>query len=160
MAETLTAVFLSPAAVWAGIGALFLVLELISGSGWLLWPAAAAAVASAGAALGLLGPPAQPAAFAIQTALFTLAGRRWLARRRTHHHRPDLSDPGELLVGRTGEATTPFTNGRGRVFVSGKEWAADLSGAADCAAGTPVRVLGLLSSSRLAVTCVDAGAQV
>ncbi len=140
-----------PAEVWGALAALFLVVELATGSGWLLWPCAAAALA----ALVALWPPstwpAELLLFAVLTVVFTVIGRRWMARRRAGEHAGDLNDQSAQLVGRIGEVSAPFEQGRGRVFVSGKDWAADIEPPAEAPVGASVKVLALLSSSRLKV---------
>ena len=52
----------------------------------------------------------------------------------------DINDPARRLVGQQGEAAAPFKAGLGRVFVDGKEWAAELDGGGDLAAKTKVEV--------------------
>jgi inner membrane protein len=134
---------------WLAIGGVLLILELITGSGWLLWPAGAAAVV----AIITLGPdlplPAQAAIFALLTAIATFAGRRWMGRHAHGGHDPN--DPLSRLVGRHGEAASPFEGGRGRVFVDGKEWAAELVGGDALAPGGRVEVVALVGGARLKV---------
>jgi membrane protein implicated in regulation of membrane protease activity len=135
---------------WMAIAALLLTIELLTGSGWLLWPAGSAAlvgVINAGPDQSL---PAQAATFAALTAVSTFVGRRWLRRssRRGGH---DPNDPLPRLIGRKGEAASTFEGGRGRVFVDGKEWAAELVGDGALAPGSRVEVVDLLGGARLKV---------
>jgi hypothetical protein len=134
---------------WMALAAVFLTIELLTGSGWLLWPAASAAV------VGMInaGPdqslPAQAATFAALTAVSTYVGRRWL--NRSFHRDHDPNDPLTRLIGRQGEAATTFEGGRGRVFVDGKEWAAELVGDSPLAPGGRVEVVALVGGARLKV---------
>ena len=41
---------------WLAVGAVFLVVEIVTGSGWLLWPAGSAAVTGAAAAVTRMDP--------------------------------------------------------------------------------------------------------
>ncbi len=134
---------------WMAIAAVFLTIELLTGSGWLLWPAGSAGV------VGLInaGPDqnlaAQAATFAALTAASTYVGRRWLGRSLRSGHDPN--DPLARLIGRQGEAACAFERGRGRVFVDGKEWAAELVGDGPLAPGGRVEVVALVGGARLKV---------
>ena len=129
-----------PFALWIAVGALLLAAEVGTGSGWLLWPAGAAAV-TAILALGLpLNLPVQAVIFAVLTIVTTLAGRRFFP------HRPagrDINDTRARLAGQDGLAASDFQAGRGRVFVDGKEWAAELDGTGSLAAGARVVVIAV-----------------
>jgi membrane protein implicated in regulation of membrane protease activity len=134
---------------WMAIGAVFLIVELVTGSGWLLWPAG-----SAGAVGAItLGPDltlaAQAAIFAVLTAATTYVGRRFLGPRPGRGH--DLNDPLPRLIGREGKAATTFEGGLGRVFVDGKEWSAELDGDGALPAGRRVEVVALVGGARLKV---------
>ena len=134
---------------WMAIAAVFLTVELLTGSGWLLWPAGSAAV------VGLInaGPdqtlPLQAATFAALTAASTYVGRRWLSRPSRGGHDPN--DPLARLIGLHGEAACAFEGGRGRVFIDGKEWAAELVGDGPLAPGGRVEVVALVGGARLKV---------
>jgi len=129
-----------PFALWLAIGAVLLAVEVATGSGWLLWPAASAA------ALGFLGLALpldmnmQLVIFAILTIVTTLAGRHFFPRTVGGG---DINDTRARLAGLDGVAAGDFQAGRGRVFVDGKEWAAELEGAASLASGMKVIVVGV-----------------
>lgn len=136
--------------VWAGIAAALLALEVATGSGWLLWPAASAGFVGV---VTLFFPQIQaPLAillFAGVTIASTLTGRRWTPRSlQSHDH--DINDPLARLIGHDGKAVAAFDGRDGRVFVDGKEWAASLEASAPLAAGAEVRVTGV-SGARLTV---------
>jgi membrane protein implicated in regulation of membrane protease activity len=134
---------------WMALAAILLSLEVVTGSGWLLWPAASAAavgVINAGPDQSLLG---QAATFAALTVASTFAGRRWLGRRLPRGHDPN--DPLSRLIGHHGEAASSFEGGRGRVFVDGKEWPAELVGDGPLAQGGRVEVVALVGGARLKV---------
>jgi membrane protein implicated in regulation of membrane protease activity len=136
--------------VWMAIGALFLAIEVATGSGYLLWPAGAAAVMALINLAGLrLGLPAELALFAGLTLVSTLTAKRYLPK--GIHTGPDINDPMLRLVGRKGVATASFLDGRGRVAVDGKDWAAELEEGFAIEAGAPVVIDGVVDGARLRV---------
>ena len=134
---------------WMAIAAVLLTIELLTGSGWLLWPAGSAAVVGAINAGPDQSVAAQAATFAALTAASTYVGRRWLSR--SFHRGHDPNDPLTRLIGHQGEAASAFQGGRGRVFVDGKEWAAELDGDGPLAPGGRVVVVALVGGARLKV---------
>ncbi|CAN5437137.1 NfeD family protein [soil metagenome] len=128
--------------VWLAVGAIFLAVEVATGTGWLLWPAAA------GLLVGLLtlvvkpGLPIELGLFAVLTIAATYLARRFL-KPVLESDAPDLNDPTLRLVGRDGEVLDSFANGRGRVFVDGKEWAAVAPDGVTPAAGQRVMVVAV-----------------
>jgi membrane protein implicated in regulation of membrane protease activity len=109
---------------WLALAALFLAIEVATGTGWLLWPAASAFV------VGLLAEALRPGLvleaglFAVLTIASTYLARRFL-RPVLDSTGPDLNDPLQRLVGQHGQVMAAFEQGRGRVFVDGKDWAAE-----------------------------------
>ncbi|MEO8301519.1 MAG: NfeD family protein [Rhizomicrobium sp.] len=138
----------NPFALWLAVGGVLLAAEVGTGSGWLLWPAASAA------AMGLLGLVfhfelnMQLVIFAILTIVTTLAGRRFFPP--AVPTGGDINDTRSRMAGLDGVATGDFEGSHGRVFVDGKEWAADLEGGAALASGERVVVVSA-SGSRLTV---------
>jgi inner membrane protein len=142
--------FANPFWLWIAIGGVFLIGEMMSGSGWLLWPAGAAAATGVAALIGRLGFPQQVVFFVVVAIAATYVGRRFLPP--TPTSKGDINDPEQRIVGHEGEAVAGFIAGAGRVFVDGKEWAAELDSGGDLAAKAKVRVVGLLGGARLRVT--------
>lgn len=134
---------------WLAVGAVFLCVELVTGSGWLLWPAGSAAAVGLITLAGRLDSTAQAAIFALLTIAGTYLGRRFINRPSQSSHDPN--DPHARLIGRAGQAATAFDGGLGRVFVDGKEWAAELDGADSVAIGARVEVIALVGGARLKV---------
>jgi membrane protein implicated in regulation of membrane protease activity len=127
----------TPLALWLAVGGLLLAAEVASGSGWLLWPAGAAALTAAVAALMPLSLPLQAGLFAVLTIVATLTGRHFFPRRAPGH---DINDTLARLADSEGVVTQSFQSGSGRVLVDGKEWAAKLDGGATLASGAKVIV--------------------
>jgi inner membrane protein len=142
--------FAHPFWAWIAIGGVFLIGELITGSGWLLWPAAAAAVVGVTSQFVDLGWPKEIVLFVAAAVLFTYLGRRFLPP--APKDATDVNDTSRRLVGREGEVVAAFKAGLGRVFVDGKEWAAELDSGGDLDAKSKVKVLEILGGARLKVT--------
>lgn len=138
--------------VWLAVGALLLAVEAALGTEWLLWPATAAGVVSVLTLLPIETDfRTELGVFAGLTLVATLASRRLLSR--VQPPGPDVNDNAARLVGAAGEAATEFVEGRGRVFVEGAEWPADLEGQGALTAGARVTVIGV-SGTRLTVRAV------
>ena len=108
--------------IWLAIAGVSLAAEVSTGSGWLLWPAACAAVVAV-IALVMPDPLGHAALFAVLTIASTLLARRYLPRNIAGDG-PDINDNVGRLVGHSGMVVSAFENGQGRVFIDGKEWAA------------------------------------
>jgi hypothetical protein len=134
---------------WMALGAIFLAIEVITGSGWLLWPAGSAALTAVATLILRIGPPEAVALFGVLTIITTYIGRRFI--RGAPPAPNDVNNPLARLVGHKGEAATSFEGDCGRVFVDGKEWSAVLDGPGPLAAGAKVEVLEVLGGARLRV---------
>ena len=135
---------------WLAAAALLLVLELSSGSGYLLWPAASAGVVAALTLVMPVGGIGQVVLFTLLTIATTYLGRRYL-RPAAAMPGPDVNDKVQRLIGRTGEVAHAFSQGRGRVFVDGSEWAADAEDDQALGKGARVEVVEVLGGGRLKV---------
>ncbi len=139
---------------WAGLAAGLLAIEVALGSGYLLWPSAAAGAVALVVLTGLSpGLPAELGLFAILTTASSLLAHHFF-RRKVEDDGPDINAPQDRLVGRTGRAVGPLVRGEGRVFVEGKEWAAQSD--ADLADGDVVEVVAIMDGAALKVRRVPA----
>jgi membrane protein implicated in regulation of membrane protease activity len=109
---------------WLAVAALFLAVEVATGTGWLLWPAASAFVVGLIAKFVHLGLLVELGLFAALAVASTFLAKRYL-RPVLEPKSPDLNDPLQRLVGQRGQVLSTFEQGRGRVFVDGKDWAAE-----------------------------------
>ena len=135
--------------LWLAIGALLLAVEAAASTEWLLWPAVSAGIVAVVTALGLsLGLAGEVGLFAALTLASTLLSRR-LVQRVNPDDKPDINDRDRRLIGQKATVVEPFVDGRGRVFVSGAEWSAELDGAAPLATA-PV-IVTAVGSGRLTV---------
>ena len=129
--------------VWLAVAAIFLAVEVGTGSGWLLWPAASALLVGLLTLVVAPGFAIEVGLFAVLTIVATYLARRYLRPLLEGPHQPDLNDPTLRLIGRDGQVLETFENGRGRVFVDGKEWAAVIQEGQPPAAGQRVMVVGI-----------------
>ena len=115
--------------IWLAIGVALLAVEVTMTTEWLLWPAAAAGVVAVLAALGLpLGLAGEIIVFSVLTVVFTVLARRFITR--INPSEADINDRDSRLVGQRAQVVQAFAEGRGRVFISGSEWAAEIDGEA------------------------------
>jgi len=128
--------------VWAGLAAALLAAEVVTGSGWLLWASASAAATAV--VVGVLAPsvPTALLVFAVLTMVSTLLARRYLPRYATAPD-GDINDNVARLVGHKGSAVKAFKGRAGRVFIDGKEWAAELDDGDALEGGASVEVVGV-----------------
>jgi membrane protein implicated in regulation of membrane protease activity len=124
---------------WVALGAAILAVEILTGSGWLLWAAASAGAVGVAAGMADLSFPAALLLYAALTIGSTLLARRYLPRSMTNQGE-DINDNVGRLVGRRGQAVAAFQGRSGRVFIDGKEWAAELDEGESLQAGASVQV--------------------
>ena len=115
--------------IWLAIGVLVLAVEAMFSTEWLLWPAVSAGVVAVMTAAGVrLGLPGEVAVFAVLTVIATLLSRRLISK--ANPDGPDINDRESRLVGQRARVVETFVSGRGRVFISGAEWPAEIVGEA------------------------------
>ncbi len=135
--------------IWMALAAILLAIEILTGSGYLLWPAGSAAATACLTGLHL-SAPVELTIFAGLTIVSTIVARRFWPNP-LKSLVPNINDPHARIVGHHGQAAAAFTEGRGRVFVDGKEWAAELEDGGDLALGAALMVTGVLSGACLKV---------
>jgi len=135
--------------IWVALGAAILAVEILTGTGWLLWAAASAGVVGVVAGLAGLSFPAALLFYAALTIASTLLARRYLPRSLAPEG-ADINDNVGRLIGHRGQAVAAFEGRAGRVFIDGKEWAAELEDGDGLPAGASVQVTGV-SGARLRV---------
>lgn len=135
---------------WAAVGAGLLAIEVAVGSGYLLWATGAAAAVAVFAATRLSpGLPAELGLFAVLTIAGALVSRKFFPPR--PQNGLDINDAGHRLVGLKGAAVGAFHGGYGRVFVDGKEWAAEYADGDAPADGDRVEVVAVIDGGALRV---------
>ena len=134
---------------WMALGAGLLAVEVATGTGWLLWAAASAGVVAIVEAVWELPLALAVLLFAVLVIVSTLSARRWFPRELADEGR-DINDNIARLVGHEGKVVGRFEGGAGRVFIDGKEWAAELEQGEALDVGARVKVAGV-SGARLTV---------
>ena len=128
--------------IWLALGVLLLAVEAAFSTEWLLWPAVSAGVVAVVTALNVqLGFAGEVALFAALTLAATLLSRR-LIQQVNPSDAPDINARDTRLIGQRALVVQAFVDGRGRVFVSGAEWVAEIEGATP-AEGDSVIVEGM-----------------
>lgn len=135
--------------IWLGIGVILLAVEAASSTEWLLWPAVSAGVVALLAVLGFRpGFGWELLIFGLLT-VATTATSKTLVKKVNPSEQPDINDRNARLLGQTARVVEAFSGGRGRVFVSGSEWPADIADGAPLAGETVV--VEAVSGPRLTV---------
>jgi membrane protein implicated in regulation of membrane protease activity len=133
---------------WWTLAVVLLVLELLTGTTYLLWPTVAAALVGLGAASTLPFPwEWQLSTFAFVTIVLTLAGDRFVAKRWLKSESPQLNERAAQLTGERVVAVGEFVAGRGRVRLGDSVWAAALTADADVSRGSVLVIEGVDGST-------------
>lgn len=126
---------------WWAIAGVLLIAELLTGTTYLLWPAAAAFLTGF-IALEFIG-----ASWAVQLTFFAFfsialiwAGDRWVRPRLKAGTSTGLNDRSQRMVGQRVVVVSEFAAARGRVKFGDTEWAAEMIDASDPGAGTMLYV--------------------
>ena len=113
---------IEPGWVWAIVGVLLLIAEVIAPGFFLVFVGAAAIATGLFALLFDLGTAFQLILFAIYSALAVLIGKRWYAEPHTIDESLRLNEPGKRLVGKAVVVVEPVDEHGGRVRVGDGEW--------------------------------------
>jgi membrane protein implicated in regulation of membrane protease activity len=143
MGEAMALYAAHPVWIWIALGGALLAVEVATGSGWMLWPAAAAGVVALAVAFAGLSLSQAALVFALLTISLALLARRYLPKSLLRHPAHDINDNVARLVGHEGRVVAAFQGRSGRVFIDGKEWAAELEGGETVEAGARVEVTGV-----------------
>lgn len=114
--------------LWLAVGLVLLGIESMFSTEWLLWPAVAAGITSVISAIAPTGFVVELGLFALFTVVLTLISKRFI-KKVNPDDMPDINDVRLRLVGQKARVVEAFVNGRGRVFVSGSEWPAEIDDA-------------------------------
>lgn len=157
MAELFASV--PPAMAWLTLGAVLILLELVVGSMFLLWPGAAALIfAGVVWAAPDLSLAAQLAAFAGLSIALGFLGRGVfnIKPRQGLGARPELNRVGDQLVGRRVTAAEAFSNGAGQVTLGDTRWSARLADPSAAAEPGAFLTVTAVEGARLVVTPLEA----
>ena len=101
--------------IWWAFAGLFLIGEVLTGTTFLLWPAAAAVLTGV-LALDMLGT-----SWPVQLSVF---GDRWVRPAMNRGDQSGLNDRAARMVGQRVVVVSDFSTGRGRVHFDDGEWGA------------------------------------
>ena len=109
---------------WGLLGLTLVGLELITGTTYILWPAAAALILAVLVFFLPLAWEVQFVLFFILSIVLLVAGHRYLRPMMKSGEPSDVNDPGQAMLGRRVTAFTDFENGHGRVALGDTQWSA------------------------------------
>ena len=129
---------------WWGLSGVLLIAEVLTGTTYLIWPAAAAFLTGF-AAMGVLGIAGilQLGLFSILSLVMLWAGDRWVRPRLKSGLNTGLNDRSHRVVGQTVIVATDFVAGTGRVRLGDTEWAGRMQDASNPVQGTVLRVVAV-----------------
>lgn len=108
---------------WLVLGLLLLIAELLTGSTYLLWPAAAAWLVGLFMLFVPIGWPAQLAVFGLATLLSSLTAGRLIRNRKSLRALGiALNESSARLIGQRAQAQGDFVNGQGRLRLGDTVW--------------------------------------
>ncbi|MEE9348246.1 MAG: NfeD family protein [Robiginitomaculum sp.] len=131
---------------WLIVGVALLVLELFTGTLFLLWPAIAAILVGLVKSVVPLGWEMQLLLFAIITTAGLIWGEKVLRPRLNKGEPTDLNDRALTMIGERVRAITDFDTGKGRVKVGDTEWAASME-VGDASKGDELRIIAVSGAS-------------
>jgi len=143
MDNTLLQLFIEMNGVhWLILAFGLLVAEVLSGTSYLLWPAAAALIVGLVTFILPIGPEMQFLLFAIMTAVMLYVGHKYLRPRVKGGEPSDLNDRARSMIGMRVKAVKNFDTGRGRVYVGDTQWRASME-EGNAKAGDELRVMSV-----------------
>ena len=104
-----------------------LVAEVLSGTSYLLWPAAAALIVGLVSFIFPIGPEMQFLFFAIMTMVLLYVGHKYLRPHVKGGEPSELNDRALSMIGMRVKAVANFDTGRGRVHVGDTQWRASMA---------------------------------
>ena len=119
-----------------------LVAEVLSGTSYLLWPAAAALIVGLVSFILPIGPEMQFLLFAIITIALLYVGHKYVRPRVQGGEPSDLNDRARSMVGMRVKAVADFDTGRGRVIVGDTQWRASMEDG-NAKSGDELRVMSV-----------------
>ncbi len=111
---------------WLVIGVLLLILEVVTGTTYILWPAVAALIVGFIVFVLPLGWEMQFFLFFILSAVLLVAGHKFVRPRLQGGEPSDLNDRARSMVGMRVKAIADFETGTGRVQVGDTQWRASI----------------------------------
>jgi len=125
---------------WLFVFFTLLIIEVLTGTTYILWPAVAAVIVALCAFILPLGWSMQLTLFFILSAIFLYLGHTYLKPMMKGGEPSDLNDRARSMQGMRVRAIADFDTGRGRVQVGDTQWRASMN-EGDAKAGEELRVV-------------------
>ena len=127
---------------WLILGVLLLVLEVVTGTTYILWPAVAALIVGVIAFVLPLAWEMQFLLFFILSAILLVVGHKFVRPKMKGGEPSDLNDRARTMVGMRVKAVADFDTGLGRVQVGDTQWRASIVDG-NPSAGAELRVMSV-----------------
>jgi len=127
---------------WLILGVLLLVLEVVTGTTYILWPAVAALIVGVIVFILPLAWEMQFLLFFILSAILLVVGHKFVRPKMQGGEPSDLNDRARTMVGMRVKAVADFETGLGRVQVGDTQWRASVYDG-NPAAGAELRVVSV-----------------
>lgn len=111
---------------WIIVGVLLLILEVVTGTTYILWPAVAALIVGLIAFVLPLGWEMQFLLFFILSSILLVVGHKFVRPKMKGGEPSDLNDRARSMVGMRVKAIADFETGMGRVQVGDTQWRASI----------------------------------
>lgn len=127
---------------WVILGVLLLIVEVVTGTTYILWPAAAALIVGVLVYLLPFGWEMQFLLFFILSTVLLIVGHTHIRPKMKGGEPSDLNDRARSMIGMRVKAIADFETGRGRVQVGDTQWRAAMN-EGDAKAGDELRVVSV-----------------
>jgi len=127
---------------WIIAGVLLLILEVVTGTTYILWPAVAALIVGFIVFILPLGWEMQFLLFFILSAVLLVVGHKYVRPKMKGGEPSDLNDRARSMIGMRVKAVGDFETGLGRVQVGDTQWRASIENG-NPSAGTELRVVSV-----------------
>ena len=111
---------------WITVGVLLLILEVVTGTTYILWPAVAALIVGLIVFILPLGWEMQFLLFFILSSVLLVVGHKYVRPKMKGGEPSDLNDRARSMVGMRVKAIADFETGIGRVQVGDTQWRASI----------------------------------
>lgn len=125
---------------WLILGIVLLVLEVITGTTYILWVATAALIVGVLSFILPIGWPIQFLLFFALSVVLLVLGHKYFRPRMNGDESSDLNDRAKTMVGMRVKAVADFETGRGRVQVGDTQWRASMDNG-DAVSGEELKVV-------------------
>ena len=128
---------------WLVLGVILMLLEVVTGTTYILWPAIAALFLGVVVfILPVLGWQMQLLLFFLMSTALMFIGHKYIRPKMKGGEPSDLNDRARSMVGMRVKAIADFDTGRGRVQVGDTQWRASMN-SGDAKAGDELRIVSV-----------------